>query len=103
MNVLFALYYWQAPTKKEPTPAFNDLVGPSVDFLNSTVPAEPVKSTIGVRKIQPKKGVSILNGVGGVESDIKTYINIIFSSFYRWVVLKKAAWVQLESKLISLN
>ncbi|XP_058462081.1 ADP-ribosylation factor GTPase-activating protein 2 isoform X2 [Malaya genurostris] len=30
--------------------------GPSVDFLNSTVPVEPPRSTIGVRKIQPKKG-----------------------------------------------
>lgn len=34
--------------------------GPSVDFLNSTVPIEPIKSTIGVRKIQPKKA-----GLGG--------------------------------------
>lgn len=34
--------------------------GPSVDFLNSTVPIEPPKSTIGVRKIQPKKA-----GLGG--------------------------------------
>uniref|UniRef100_A0A1Q3G390 Putative gtpase-activating protein n=1 Tax=Culex tarsalis TaxID=7177 RepID=A0A1Q3G390_CULTA len=34
--------------------------GPSVDFLNSTMPIEPPKSTIGVRKIQPKKG-----GLGG--------------------------------------
>ncbi|XP_055627043.1 ADP-ribosylation factor GTPase-activating protein 2 isoform X2 [Toxorhynchites rutilus septentrionalis] len=31
------------------------LQGPSVDFLNSTVPVEPPKPTIGVRKIQPKK------------------------------------------------
>uniref|UniRef100_A0A182Y170 Uncharacterized protein n=1 Tax=Anopheles stephensi TaxID=30069 RepID=A0A182Y170_ANOST len=30
--------------------------GPRVDFLTSEVPTEPVKSTIGVRKIQPKKG-----------------------------------------------
>uniref|UniRef100_A0A182RRW3 Arf-GAP domain-containing protein n=1 Tax=Anopheles funestus TaxID=62324 RepID=A0A182RRW3_ANOFN len=30
--------------------------GPRVDFLTSEVPIEPVKSTIGVRKIQPKKG-----------------------------------------------
>ncbi|XP_061501989.1 ADP-ribosylation factor GTPase-activating protein 2 isoform X5 [Anopheles gambiae] len=30
--------------------------GPRVDFLTSEVPVEPVKSTIGVRKIQPKKG-----------------------------------------------
>uniref|UniRef100_A0A182M4J9 Arf-GAP domain-containing protein n=1 Tax=Anopheles culicifacies TaxID=139723 RepID=A0A182M4J9_9DIPT len=29
--------------------------GPRVDFLTSEVPIEPVKSTIGVRKIQPKK------------------------------------------------
>lgn len=34
--------------------------GPSVDFLNSTMPVEPPKSTIGVRKIQPKKA-----GLGG--------------------------------------
>ncbi|XP_055534978.1 ADP-ribosylation factor GTPase-activating protein 2 isoform X2 [Wyeomyia smithii] len=33
-----------------------DLQGPSVDFLNSTVLPDPPKSTIGVRKIQPKKG-----------------------------------------------
>lgn len=37
-----------------------NLQGPSVDFLNSTVPVEPPKSTIGVRKIQPKKA-----GLGG--------------------------------------
>ncbi|XP_053677054.1 ADP-ribosylation factor GTPase-activating protein 2 [Anopheles nili] len=29
--------------------------GPKVDFLMSEVPIEPLKSTIGVRKIQPKK------------------------------------------------
>lgn len=33
---------------------------PSVDLLNSTVPIEPPKSTIGVRKIQPKRGVNII-------------------------------------------
>lgn len=32
--------------------------GPSVDFLNSTVPIDAPKSTIGIRKIQPKRGVS---------------------------------------------
>lgn len=37
-----------------------NLQGPSVDFLNSTVPVEVPKSTIGVRKIQPKKA-----GLGG--------------------------------------
>ncbi|XP_019535950.3 ADP-ribosylation factor GTPase-activating protein 2 [Aedes albopictus] len=37
-----------------------NMQGPSVDFLNSTVPVEPPKSTIGVRKIQPKKA-----GLGG--------------------------------------
>lgn len=37
-----------------------NLQGPSVDFLNSTVPVEAPKSTIGVRKIQPKKA-----GLGG--------------------------------------
>lgn len=31
---------------------------PSVDFLNTEVAAEAPKSTIGVRKIQPKRGVS---------------------------------------------
>lgn len=41
---------------KETSDNSGDLQGPSVDFLNSTVPAEPPKSTIGVRKIQPKKG-----------------------------------------------
>lgn len=39
--------------------------GPSVDFLNSTVPVEPPKSTIGVRKIQPKK-----TGLGGKKSGL---------------------------------
>lgn len=43
------------PKPKDTTP----IGAPSVDFLNSTVPAEPVKSTIGVRKVQPKRGVSI--------------------------------------------
>lgn len=33
---------------------------PNVDFLNSPMSVEPVKSTIGVRKIQPKRGVSNL-------------------------------------------
>lgn len=37
-----------------------NIQGPSVDFLNSTVPIEPAKPTIGVRKIQPKK-----SGLGG--------------------------------------
>lgn len=37
-----------------------NMQGPSVDFLNSTIPVEPPKSTIGVRKIQPKKA-----GLGG--------------------------------------
>lgn len=41
----------------------DDTGAPSVDFLNSTMPIEPVKSTIGVRKIQPKKG-----GMGGKKS-----------------------------------
>lgn len=36
-------------------PVINDDAAPSVDFLNSTVPVEPIKSTIGVRKIQPKR------------------------------------------------
>ncbi|XP_053683369.1 ADP-ribosylation factor GTPase-activating protein 3 isoform X2 [Sabethes cyaneus] len=40
----------------EPIDGTGNLQGPSVDFLNSTVPVEPPKSTIGVRKIQPKKG-----------------------------------------------
>lgn len=45
------------PPKKDIT-SFNDLENsgaPSVDFLNSTMPAEPIKSTIGIRKIQPKR------------------------------------------------
>lgn len=46
------------PTVK-PEPSLNDipLIGaPSVDLLGSTTPTEPIKSTIGVRKIQPKRG-----------------------------------------------
>lgn len=59
----FHLLSLQTQPKKEPAPVFNDLVGdslrqPSVNLLNSTVPVEPVRSTIGVRKIQPKKGVN---------------------------------------------
>ncbi|XP_039436901.1 ADP-ribosylation factor GTPase-activating protein 2 isoform X2 [Culex pipiens pallens] len=42
------------------TEATEHAQGPSVDFLNSTMPVEPPKSTIGVRKIQPKKA-----GLGG--------------------------------------
>lgn len=33
---------------------------PSVDFLNSPMPVEPIKSTIGIRKIQPKRGVNFI-------------------------------------------
>lgn len=43
----------------KPEPSLNDvpLTGaPSVDLLHSTMPIEPIKSTIGVRKIQPKRG-----------------------------------------------
>lgn len=32
---------------------------PNVDFLNSTPTSDVPKSTIGVRKIQPKRGVNI--------------------------------------------
>ncbi len=40
---------------------------PSVDFLNSAV-AEPVKSSIGVRKIQPKKsGLGAKKGLGATK------------------------------------
>lgn len=42
-----------------------NLQGPSVDFLNSTAPLEPPRSTIGVRKIQPKKA-----GLGGKKSGL---------------------------------
>ncbi|XP_059616065.1 ADP-ribosylation factor GTPase-activating protein 2 [Phlebotomus argentipes] len=43
---------------------------PSVDFLNSTVPIEAPKSTIGVRKIQPKKagiGSAKKGGLGAMK------------------------------------
>ncbi|GAB0100850.1 ADP-ribosylation factor GTPase-activating protein 2 [Sergentomyia squamirostris] len=43
---------------------------PSVDFLNSTVPIEAPKSTIGVRKIQPKKagiGATKKGGLGATK------------------------------------
>lgn len=36
--------------------------GPNVDFLNTKLPTEALKSTIGVRKIQPKK-----TGMGGAK------------------------------------
>lgn len=42
--------------------AEGNMGAPSVDFLNSTVPIETPKSTIGVRKIQPKKA-----GIGGAK------------------------------------
>uniref|UniRef100_A0A1B0CJE7 Arf-GAP domain-containing protein n=1 Tax=Lutzomyia longipalpis TaxID=7200 RepID=A0A1B0CJE7_LUTLO len=50
-----------AEMSNPPLRATPEVVGaPSVDFLNSTVPIEAPKSTIGVRKIQPKKA-----GIGG--------------------------------------
>lgn len=43
----------------------NDGAEPSVDFLNSNVPADAPKSNIGVRKIQPKKGgIGAKKGLG---------------------------------------
>ncbi|KAJ6641575.1 ADP-ribosylation factor GTPase-activating protein 2 [Pseudolycoriella hygida] len=49
--------------KAEPTLNDVPLVGaPTVDLLNSTISTEPVKSTIGVRKIQPKR-----SGLGGAK------------------------------------
>lgn len=50
----------QEPPKKEIHKAdVCELTGaPSVDFLNSTVSSDAPKSTIGVRKIQPKRGVN---------------------------------------------
>lgn len=49
-----------APKKEETKPKSEPAVGaPSVDFLNSSVPVEPPKSTIGIRKVQPKRGVSV--------------------------------------------
>lgn len=50
-----------APKKDETKPK-SDLVAsgaPSVDFLNSSVPVEAPKSTIGIRKVQPRRGVSV--------------------------------------------
>lgn len=59
---------------------------PSVDFLNATMPAEAPKSTIGVRKIQPKRGVS------GYEADslflYTDLLNFLIVNS-RWEQLKK--------------
>uniref|UniRef100_A0A2M4A5R2 Putative adp-ribosylation factor gtpase-activating protein 2 isoform x1 n=1 Tax=Anopheles triannulatus TaxID=58253 RepID=A0A2M4A5R2_9DIPT len=47
--------------------------GPRVDFLNSEIPAEAPKSTIGVRKIQPKKaGLGARKGGGLGATRVKT-------------------------------
>lgn len=43
----------------KPEPTLNDvpLIGaPSVDLLGAATSTEPIKPTIGVRKIQPKRG-----------------------------------------------
>lgn len=51
-------------SKKEDTKSKQDAASvgaPSIDFLNSTVPIDAPKSTIGVRKVQPKRGVCITN------------------------------------------
>ncbi|XP_035792840.1 ADP-ribosylation factor GTPase-activating protein 2-like isoform X2 [Anopheles albimanus] len=47
--------------------------GPRVDFLNSEIPMEAPKSTIGVRKIQPKKaGLGARKGGGLGATRVKT-------------------------------
>ncbi|XP_031620113.1 ADP-ribosylation factor GTPase-activating protein 3 [Contarinia nasturtii] len=48
-----------APKREETKPKSDPAAiggAPSVDFLNSSVPVEPPKSTIGIRKVQPKRG-----------------------------------------------
>lgn len=61
---IFSFYfvYLQQVEKKESTKSKDDgpTGAPSVDFLNSTVSAEAPKSTIGVRKVQPRRGVCYL-------------------------------------------
>ncbi|KAM8707948.1 hypothetical protein ACLKA7_014988 [Drosophila subpalustris] len=53
--------------KPTPTPDTSIGVGaPSVDLLNSIVAPAPVPSSIGVRKIQPKKGALGARKVGGL-------------------------------------
>lgn len=49
------------PKKEESKPKSDatSAGAPSVDYLNSSVPVEPPKSTIGIRKVQPRRGVSI--------------------------------------------
>lgn len=50
----------QVTTKKDEQPPKSDSIStgaPSVDFLNSSVPVEAPKSTIGIRKVQPRRGV----------------------------------------------
>lgn len=58
-----------AVRKLEDSEKLNDDSAPSVDFLNSEMPVlEPVKSTIGVRKIQPKKaGLGSRKGLGATK------------------------------------
>lgn len=48
--------------KSGPAAAASASIGgaPSVDFLNSSVPVEAPKSTIGIRKVQPRRGVSVI-------------------------------------------
>lgn len=67
------IYFYNFKATVKPEPSLNDipLIGaPSVDLLGSTTPTEPIKSTIGVRKIQPKRG-GVSNFKNGSMREIK--------------------------------
>lgn len=66
----------QLETKPTSTPAV-DVGAPSVDLLNSYVAPAAVPSSIGVRKIQPKKGAVSRSAMQEAEYKFK----IIFSSY----------------------
>lgn len=58
-SCVYLILLLKIESKKEETKSKEDAApvgAPSVDFLNSTVVDAP-KSTIGARKVQPKRGV----------------------------------------------
>lgn len=73
----------QLETKPTSTPAV-DVGAPSVDLLNSYVAPAAVPSSIGVRKIQPKKGAVSRNAMQ--EADYK--VIIIFLLILSWAHAK---------------
>lgn len=72
-EIVFTLLLPQIPKLASLGATVDPTAGPRVDFLNSEIPMEAPKSTIGVRKIQPKKaGLGARKGGGLGATRVKT-------------------------------